>query len=108
LVSAHTRLPGGSIWVALTTSLRTTRRNQMLEVRFDPDQVCFLGQPAGNEFTITFAPQGLTKADLMGEPSQMSRSLPEILRKRTREMRLPLALHHRNPNALAETAAHRG
>jgi len=47
--------------------LGTTRRNQMLEVLFDPDQVCFLGQPAGNEFTITFAPQGLTKADLMGE-----------------------------------------
>jgi hypothetical protein len=47
--------------------LGTTRSNQMLEVRFDADQGCFLGQPTGNEFTCTFAPQGLTKPDLMGE-----------------------------------------
>ena len=39
----------------------------MLELHFDADQGCFVGQPASNEFTITFAPQGLTKADLMGE-----------------------------------------
>jgi len=39
----------------------------MLEVHFEVDQGCFLGQPVGNEFTITFAPKGLTKADLMGE-----------------------------------------
>src|SRR6266496_2393611 len=47
--------------------LGTTWRNQMLEVRFDVDQECFLGQPAGSDITITFAPQGLTKTDLMGE-----------------------------------------
>ncbi len=51
----------------MTTSLRTTWRNQMLEVRFNVDQECFLGQPAGSDITITFAPQGLTKTDLMGE-----------------------------------------
>jgi hypothetical protein len=39
----------------------------MLEVRFDADQCCFLGQPAGSETIITFTPQGLTKPDLMGE-----------------------------------------
>jgi hypothetical protein len=47
--------------------LGTTRRNQMLELHFDADQGCFLGQPAGSETTITFAHQGLTKTDLMGE-----------------------------------------
>jgi hypothetical protein len=47
--------------------LGTTRSNQMLEVRFDADQCCFLGQPAGSETIITFTPQGLTKPDLMGE-----------------------------------------
>ena len=39
----------------------------MLELHFDADQACFFGQPAGSETTITFAPQGLTKTDLMGE-----------------------------------------
>ena len=47
--------------------LGVTRRNQMLELRFDTDQGCFLGQPADSETTLTFAPQGLTKIDLMGE-----------------------------------------
>ncbi len=47
--------------------LGTSRRNQMLEVHFDVVQGCFLGQPAGSETTITFAPKGLTKSDLMGE-----------------------------------------
>ena len=51
----------------MTTSLRTTLRNQLLELHFDAEQGCFLGQPAGSETTITFAPQGLTKTDLMGE-----------------------------------------
>jgi hypothetical protein len=39
----------------------------MLELRFDTDQGCFLGQPAGSETTLTIAPQGLTKIGLMGE-----------------------------------------
>jgi hypothetical protein len=30
-------------------------------------QCQFIGQPAGSETTITFAPQCLTKTDLMGE-----------------------------------------
>jgi transposase InsO family protein len=47
--------------------LGVTWRNQMLEVRFDTDQGCFLGQPAGTDITITFGPQGLTKTELMGE-----------------------------------------
>lgn len=51
----------------MTTSLRTSLRNQMLELHFDADQGCFIGQLAGNETTVTFAPQGLTKTDLMGE-----------------------------------------
>ncbi len=42
-------------------------RNQMLELHFDATQGCFLGQPAGCESTLTIAPQGLTKTDLMGE-----------------------------------------
>ncbi len=46
-------------------------RNHMLELHFDAKQGCFLGQPAGNETTLTFAPQGLTKVDLMGELSHL-------------------------------------
>ncbi len=51
----------------MTTSLRTSLRNQMLELSFDATQGCFLGQPAGSESSLTIAPQGLTKPDLMGE-----------------------------------------
>jgi hypothetical protein len=51
----------------MTTSLRTQLRNQMLEVHFDATQGCFLGQLAGSESLLSFAPQGLTKTDLMGE-----------------------------------------
>ena len=51
----------------MTTSLRTSLRNQMLELRFDAEQCCFIGQLAGSETIVTFAPQGLTKTDLMGE-----------------------------------------
>jgi hypothetical protein len=47
--------------------LGTTWRNQMLELRFDTNQGCFLGQPAGSETTLRIAPQVLTKTDLMGE-----------------------------------------
>jgi len=47
--------------------LRTHLRNQMLEVHFDVTQGCFLGQLAGGESILTFAPQGLTKSELMGE-----------------------------------------
>jgi transposase InsO family protein len=47
--------------------LGTHLRNQMLEVHFDATQGCFLGQLAGSESILSFAPQGLTKTDLMGE-----------------------------------------
>jgi len=46
---------GGSTLVAMTTSLRTTWRNQMLEVRFDATQGCFLGQPAASDITLMIA-----------------------------------------------------
>ena len=59
----------------MTTSLRTSLRNQMLELHFDADQGCFIGQLAGSETPVTFAPQGLTKTDLMGEPGYLL-SLP--------------------------------
>jgi hypothetical protein len=62
-VRANGRLDLGD----MTTSLRMSLRNQMLELRFDANQGCFLGQPAGSEITLTIAPQGLTKTDLMGE-----------------------------------------
>ena len=39
----------------------------MLEVHFDATQGCFLGQSAGSESILPFAPQGLTKSKLMGE-----------------------------------------
>ena len=51
----------------MTTSLRTRLHNQMLELRFDAEQDCFFGQPAGSETNIMIEPQGLTKTDLMGE-----------------------------------------
>jgi transposase InsO family protein len=45
----------------------TDWRRYMFELRFEPEQGCFIGQPEGSETTITIAPQGLTKADLIGE-----------------------------------------
>jgi hypothetical protein len=39
----------------------------MLEVHFDATQGCFLGQQTSSESSLTFAPHGLTKIDLMGE-----------------------------------------
>ncbi len=62
-IRANGRLDLGGYDYYLGTSLR----NQLLEVHFDATQGCFLGQLAGSESTITFAPQGLTKTDLMGE-----------------------------------------
>ena len=50
-------------------------RNHMLELHFDAKQGCFLGQLTGQQTTLTFPPQGLTKADLMGELSHLL-SLP--------------------------------
>ena len=51
----------------MTTIWARAFRNQMLELHFDAKQGCFLGQPASSDTTITFAPQGLTKPELMGE-----------------------------------------
>ncbi len=62
-IRANGRLGLGSYDYYLGTSLR----NQMLELRFDAEQCCFIGQLAGSETIVTFAPQGLTKTDLMGE-----------------------------------------
>jgi hypothetical protein len=62
-VRANGRLGLGSYDYYLGTSLR----NQLLELHFDAEQGCCLGQLADSETTITFAPQGLTKTDLMGE-----------------------------------------
>jgi hypothetical protein len=62
-IRANGRLDIGGYDYYLGTSLR----NQMLEVRFDADQGCFLGQPVGSDTPIPFAPHGLTKTDLMGE-----------------------------------------
>jgi hypothetical protein len=62
-IRANGRLDLGGYDYYLGTSLR----KQLLEVHFDATQGCFLGQLAGRESTITFAPQGLTKTDLMGE-----------------------------------------
>jgi hypothetical protein len=47
--------------------LGTSWRSRMLELRFDPEQGCLLGQPEGSDTTLTIAPQGLTKTELMGE-----------------------------------------
>jgi len=38
-----------------------------IELHFDPIQGCFIGQPEGSDTTITLAPQGLNKTQLMGE-----------------------------------------
>lgn len=46
-------------------------RNRILELRFDATLGYFPGQPAGQDITITFTPQGLTKTDLMGELEQL-------------------------------------
>jgi transposase InsO family protein len=62
-IRANGRLDLGGYDYYLGTSLR----NQMLELHFDAIQGCFLGQPAGSESILTFTPQGLAKADLMGE-----------------------------------------
>ncbi len=73
--------------------LGTTWRNHMLELRFDANQGCFLGQPAGSGTTITFAPQGLTKTDLMGE-------LGHLLALPVSQLTLPFTrvdLHWLNP-----------
>jgi hypothetical protein len=47
--------------------LGTAWRGQTIELRFDPIQGGFIGQPEGTETTLTIAPQGLSKAELMGE-----------------------------------------
>lgn len=47
--------------------LGTRWRSHTLEMRFDREQRCFLGQPQGSDTTITIEPQGLTTTDLMGE-----------------------------------------
>jgi transposase InsO family protein len=47
--------------------LSTALRGRTIELHFDPIQGCFIGQPEGSDTTITLAPQGLSKTQLMGE-----------------------------------------
>ncbi len=47
--------------------LSTAWRDRTIELHFDPFQGCFIGRPEGIETTITLAPQGLSKIELMGE-----------------------------------------
>lgn len=70
-IRANGRLDLGGCDYYLGTSLR----NQMLELHFDADQGCFLGQQAGSDTTVTFAPKGLTKPELIGELGHL-RALP--------------------------------
>ncbi len=47
----------------------------MLELRFDADQGCFLGQPAGTDIAITFAPRAYeSRPDgRTGTPARLTR-----------------------------------
>ena len=45
----------------------TALRGRTIELRFEPTQGCFLGQPEGSTTTTAIVPQGLRKTDLMGE-----------------------------------------
>ena len=78
-IRANGRLDIGGFDYYLGTSLR----NQMLELHFDATTGRFFGQPADSTFTLTFAQQGLAKADLMGELGHLlaypSISLPSLL-----------------------------
>jgi transposase InsO family protein len=47
--------------------LSTAWRGRTIELRFDPIQGCFIGQPEGIETAVTLLPQGLSKTELMGE-----------------------------------------
>src|SRR5215470_3727063 len=47
--------------------LGTHLRGRALELRFDPIQGNFVGQPEGSDTAITIAPQGLAATELMGE-----------------------------------------
>jgi transposase InsO family protein len=47
----------------------TRLRSRMLELGFDAEQGVFVTHPEGSDITILLTPQGLTKADLMGELS---------------------------------------
>jgi transposase InsO family protein len=49
--------------------LGTQCHGRTLELSFDLLQGCFVGQPEGSDTAYTIVPQGLTKADLMGELS---------------------------------------
>jgi hypothetical protein len=61
---------GGSILGGYNYYMGVAWRNHILELHLDAKQACLVGQPAGSENTLAFAPQSLTKADLMGELSQ--------------------------------------
>jgi hypothetical protein len=47
--------------------LSTALRGRTIELHFDSIHGCFVGQPEGSDTTITIAPRGLSKSDLMGE-----------------------------------------
>jgi hypothetical protein len=52
--------------------LSTQLRGRALELTFDSREGVFLVQPEGSDTCISLTPQGLTKADLMGEFSGLS------------------------------------
>ncbi len=47
--------------------LSTALRGRTIELHFDPIRGCFVGQPEGTDTTLTIAPQGLSKTELLGE-----------------------------------------
>jgi len=64
--------------------LSTAWRGRTVELRFDPLQGCFIGQVEGVETTVTLAPQGLSKPELMGE-------LADLLALPTYQLALPFS-----------------
>ena len=52
--------------------LSTQLRGRALELTFDSHERVFVVQPEGSDTRISIAPQGFTKADLMGELSGLA------------------------------------
>ncbi len=93
-IKANARFAIGGYAYAVGTPLR----GRTLELRFDPVQAVFIGQPEGSDAAITMAPQGLTKADLMGE-------LGDLLALPAYQLALPFTYHVWRHLAYARTLA---
>jgi transposase InsO family protein len=76
----------------------TNLGGRMLELRFDAEQGVFVAQAEGSETSIRLAPQGLTKADLMGE-------LVDLLTLPAYQLALPFTYHAWRQLAYARTLA---